>query len=70
MNRNAVSTWMWKQGVTQKEIIKESGASKASVSMTIKGDRNDQRVLDCLKKKGCPHLYIETRNNGQQRKVA
>jgi len=70
MIRNAVTDWMWKNRVTQKEIKAATGASKSSVSMTVKGSRNDKRVLDYLKKLGCPHLYIETRNNGQQRKIA
>ena len=61
MIRNDVSRWMWDQGITRKDIIRETGASKASVTMTISGARNDQRVLDYLKKRGCPHLYIEAR---------
>jgi predicted transcriptional regulator len=61
MIRNAVSRWMWDNSITGRQIARATGASKASVSMTIKGERNDPRVLDYLRAQGCPHLYIEAR---------
>lgn len=61
MIRNEVSRWMWDMGISRKEISNATGASKASVSMTIKGTRNDKRVLDYLQQRGCPYLYTEAR---------
>jgi DNA-binding transcriptional regulator GbsR (MarR family) len=52
---------MWDNGFTHKEICKETGASKSSVSLTVKGLRNDPKVIGWLRKKGCPSMFIEMR---------
>ncbi len=70
MIRNSVSRWMWDQSVSAGDIVMATGASKASVSMTIRGTRNDQRVLDYLRKKGCPDLIIETRKKTSNRRLS
>ena len=61
MIRNSVSDWMWRNNISNGDIIMATGASKASVSMTICGTRNDKRVLGFLRKHGCSDLAIETR---------
>lgn len=68
MIKNSVSDWMWKNDVSRGDIIMATKASKSSVSLTIKGDRNDPRVLDYLRKKGCPDLIIETRTQTLSRR--
>ena len=70
MIRNSVSRWMWDQGISAGDIVMATGASKSSVSMTIRGTRNDQRVLDYLRKKGCSDLIIETRKKTITRRCA
>ncbi len=67
MIQNPVSRWMWDHGVTGRDIVQATGASKASVSMTIKGVRNDKRVLEYLRENGCPHLYIDARKTNGTR---
>lgn len=59
--RNSVSDWMWKNNISSGDIVIATGASQPSVSLTVKGDRNDQRVLDYLRSKGCPDIVIQTR---------
>lgn len=61
MIRNAVTDWMWKKKISHGDIVMATQAPKSTVSMTIKGDRNDKRVLDYLRLKGCPDIVIQTR---------
>lgn len=61
MIRNAVTDWMWKRGISHGDIVMATQAPKSTVSMTIKGDRNDKRVLDFLRQNGCSDLIIENR---------
>ena len=50
----AIRKWMLDQRVTVQEIHEETGASKASVTLTIQGDRRDPKVTRYLTKRGCP----------------
>lgn len=59
--RNSVSDWMWNNDLSPADIVMATGASQSSVSLTIKGERNDKRVLNFLRSKGCCDLIIQNR---------
>ncbi len=50
--------WLKDTGMRQRQIIADTGCSPASVSMTVNGKRNDRKVLEYLKEKGCPVDYL------------
>lgn len=46
--------WLHRKGITQESIALELGVHRSLVSCTIRGRRNNRRVLRCLMERGCP----------------
>lgn len=44
--------------VTQTQIAEDAGVHKTTVTHTIKGDRNNKKVLAALKAVGVPARYL------------
>jgi hypothetical protein len=56
LNRNEteIEVWMLRQGITVGRIAEQLQVSASLVSQTIKGGKNNRRVLRCLLEAGCP----------------
>jgi len=56
--RIEIRKWLLERRYTQAQISREVGASECSVSLTIKGARRDKRVLEWLRRHGCPEHFL------------
>ena len=58
MNRIEIKKWLLDQGVTQTAIARDANVSRALVSLTLKGQRRNIKVLAALRARGCPEEFI------------
>jgi hypothetical protein len=61
MINNAVTKWLFQKDLSPGDIAMATGASVSMVSVTLKGELIDARVIDFLRKKGCPDLPDHSR---------
>ena len=60
IDRRKVRAWMVMEGVKPSDIQKALGQrSHVQVVQTLQGVRNDRRVLDWLRDRGCPVEYLQ-----------
>lgn len=50
--------WLNRKGITQDSIAAELGVHPSLVSCTIRGRKNNRRVLRCLLDRGCPKKLL------------
>ena len=59
-DRTDVRIWMLRKKLKGVDIKRDLGhKSDAQVVETLQGDRDDRRVLNWLRKKGCPVEYLK-----------
>ncbi len=56
--------WLIELDMGQQQIAKAAGVSQPSVSLTIKGQRKNKKVIDFFLSKGCPRDLL-----GNQREL-
>lgn len=68
MRRTAsIRSWMFHRGIRQVDIQRDLGMkSRAQVCETIKGTRNDRRVLSWLQRNGCPARLLALPSDFQE----
>jgi len=59
VNSKAIKKWLIDKEITQMDIARDLGVSGPLVYRAINGWIRTKRVLDWLRKHGCPERYLE-----------
>jgi len=54
-----IQSFLKRKGITQREIGRRAGVNKGLVSRTLRGQRNNRKVLKALKHAGVPAHLVE-----------
>jgi len=57
-------------GMTMADVGREIGASRCLMSETVRGIRNNRKILAKLRELGCPEKYLDLPEDMKMREVA